>query len=468
MLFSSMIFLILFLPIILVGYYILFRKSRMVQNIWLLLGSLIFYAWGEPKFVLIMLASIFCNWIFGLAIDKHRVNNIAKVVLIVMLAYNLGILFVFKYMNFTTGITNHLFGIPAQVTDIALPIGISFFSFQAISYVLDVYLGKAKVQKNLLKHGLYISFFPQLIAGPIVRYETIADQIDNRKESWEEFTHGIYRFMVGFCKKVLLANNLALIADASFAKSPQDLSVAFAWLGAIAYTLQIYFDFSGYSDMAIGLGEMFGFHFLENFNYPYISDSVSEFWRRWHISLSTFFKEYVYIPLGGNRVKTKYRLIFNIFVVWLLTGIWYGANWTFIAWGLFYFVFLIMEKMIGFEKKNIPGAVKHIYTLLIVNFGWVLFRADSISNAWNYVKCMLGMNGNNMLCGDFYLFLLQNLTFLICALIAGIPWLKILPKRLVNSDIFYGIRITILFVLFFFSISFIVKGAYNPFIYFNF
>ena len=339
MLFSSLVFLIVFLPIVLFGYYVLFRKWRPAQNIFLLLASLVFYAWGEPKFVFVMIASILFNWLMGLLADRHRARKkLAGLWIVLDVAGNLGLLFVFKYLMFALNNVNTLFGTALPVPQIALPIGISFFTFQAMSYVIDVYRGDGQVQKNPLYVGLYISLFPQLIAGPIVRYQTVADEIQNRKETWADFADGVQRFLIGFLKKVLLANTMAIIADGVF-DSQKPVCAAASALGLIAYTLQIYYDFGGYSDMGIGLGRMFGFHFLENFDYPYISTSITEFWRRWHISLGTWFRDYVYIPLGGSRVK-KPRLVLNLFVVWMLTGIWHGANWTFVAWGFLYFVLL--------------------------------------------------------------------------------------------------------------------------------
>ena len=345
MLFSSSIFLFLFLPLVLLIYYLPLGRFRQGQNVFVLLASLGFYAWGEPWFVLVMMGSIVVNYGFGLWVDHNqRHNHSARMPVILALVVNLGILFVFKYLTFTLGILNDL-GAHFVIPGIELPIGISFFTFQALSYVLDIQRGHGQVQRSPLKVGLYISFFPQLIAGPIVKYETVADQIDHRKENWEDFSSGCARFVVGLGKKVLLANQLALVADRAFQLGGMgQLTTGFAWLGSLCYTLQIYYDFSGYSDMAIGLGKMFGFHFLENFNYPYISRSVTEFWRRWHISLSTWFRDYVYFPLGGSRVNSKGKHIRNLFVVWLLTGIWHGANWTFIVWGLFYFVLLMLEK----------------------------------------------------------------------------------------------------------------------------
>ena len=338
MLFSSSIFLFLFLPLVLFLYYLPLRGWREGQNLFLLLASLAFYAWGEPWFVLVMMASILINYAFGLwtARNKRTGKSLFPPVALAV-AVNLSVLFVFKYLMFTLGILNSL-GASLTLPIIRLPIGISFFTFQALSYVLDVARGRGEVQRSPLKVGLYISFFPQLIAGPIVKYETVAQQIDCRKESWADVSSGCVRFLTGLGKKVLIANQMAVVADRAFGMEAGSLSASFAWLGSLCYTMQIYYDFSGYSDMAIGLGRMFGFHFLENFRYPYRSRSITEFWRRWHISLSTWFRDYVYFPLGGSRVDAPWKHLRNLFAVWLLTGIWHGANWTFIAWGLLYFL----------------------------------------------------------------------------------------------------------------------------------
>ena len=327
-----------------VVYYGLLRKSRKLKNYFLTLASLLFYAWGEPKFVLVMLFSIFVNWAMGFMVahNKNKDNlGMAKVAVAMTVVANLAILFIFKYLSFTASVVQQALGLSMTIPKIALPIGISFFTFQAMSYVLDVYRGKGMAQKNILNVALYISLFPQLIAGPIVRYETVAEEIENRKETWNDFLDGFTRFILGLSKKVLISNTLSVFADTAFS-SIGTVSVAGSWLGALCYTFQIFFDFSGYSDMAIGLGRMFGFHFLENFNFPYISRSITEFWRRWHISLGSFFRDYVYFPLGGSRVS-KPRLIRNLFVVWLLTGIWHGANWTFLLWGIMYFILLTAE-----------------------------------------------------------------------------------------------------------------------------
>lgn len=467
MLFSSSVFLFLFLPVVLLVYYLPLRRWRQGQNVFLLLASLGFYAWGEPWFVLVMLGSILANYGFGLWVDAcKRAGRTCAPPLVTALAVNLGILFVFKYLTFTLGILNRL-GAAFVIPGIELPIGISFFTFQALSYVLDVHRDRGEVQRSPLKVGLYISFFPQLIAGPIVKYETVAQQIDHRKETWADFSAGCSRFIVGLGKKVLLSNQLAVVADRAFGLG-DGLSASFAWLGALCYTLQIYYDFSGYSDMAIGLGKMFGFHFLENFNYPYISRSITEFWRRWHISLSTWFRDYVYFPLGGSRVDSRAKHIRNLFVVWLLTGIWHGANWTFLAWGLFYFVLLVLEKYGGLGR-GWPVWAKWLFTFLMVNFAWVLFRADSLAAAGQYLQAMLGLGagGWDELTA---LYLRENWTVLAASVLFAGPlaprlrdWAAKKDSPLLDAG--YAVLAAAVFLV---SAAFLIKGTYNPFIYFNF
>lgn len=474
MLFSSTTFIYLFLPAVLFGYYVLFRWKRSLQNIFLLLVSLFFYAWGEPKFVLIMIASIICNWLFGLLVNNFKNTEkvvAAKIIVALTCVMNLGLLFVFKYLNFTTDTICSIFNIDSTLPTIALPIGISFFTFQAMSYVIDVYRGNGGVQKNILNVGLYISFFPQLIAGPIVRYETVADQILNRKETFNDFFDGFGRFIIGLSKKVILANSFAIVADRYFdgVAVGETLSVTSAWLGAIMYTLQIFFDFSGYSDMAIGLGKMFGFHFLENFDYPYISKSITEFWRRWHISLGSWFRDYVYIPLGGSRVN-KHRLVFNLFVVWLLTGIWHGANWTFVVWGLMYFVLLTMEKLTGLDKKQgkTLNVFKWIYTILFVVLGWVIFRSNSLASALVYIKSMFGLSGNVFTDDIFTGYFLQNVVLLIIGIMVCTPLLRLVKEKTKTNYITEIIYIVFMVTLFIICVSSLVSSSYNPFIYFNF
>lgn len=468
MLFSTTTFIIIFLPIVIAIYYGLLRKTKTLKNIFLLLASIVFYAWGEPYFVVIMILSIFANWIFGLWIDKYREEKgKARIVLILMLVFNLTILGIFKYLNFLVINLNEILNTNFPVPHIVLPIGISFFTFQAISYVIDIYKKDAKVQKNPLNMGLYISFFPQLIAGPIVRYKTIAEQIETRQESFEKFSQGVMRFIKGLIKKVLLSNSLAIVADKAFESLPTEISVGFAWLGVIGYTLQIYFDFSGYSDMAIGLAKMFGFELEENFNYPYLSKSITEFWRRWHISLGTWFRDYVYIPLGGSRVG-KTRLLFNLFVVWTLTGLWHGANWTFIAWGIFYFIWLSLEKLTGLNgnksENKMINLLKHGYTLFLVMIGWVIFRSDSLGQAVQYINAMFGISGNCLWDSQTILYVKEYGIYFLFGILLSMPLFSKLEK---SKKLRYVYAIALL-IAFNVSMCYIIKGTYNPFIYFNF
>lgn len=473
MLFSSTFFLYIFLPLILILYYAVCKKHRS-RNMLLLVASLGFYAWGEPKFVLVMLLSIIVNYYFGLLVDQSRGTRKVRWHLTLMVIFNLGIMGIFKYLGFVVETINSVGGIGLTVPQIALPIGISFFTFQSISYVIDVYRGHGKVLKNPLDVGLYISFFPQLIAGPIVRYETIANEIHHRKETEEDFASGIVRFIIGLSKKVLLSNQFALIADKAYAlESAGTLSVGLAWLGAISYMLQIYYDFGGYSDMAIGLGRMFGFHFNENFNYPYIAKSVSDFWRRWHISLGTWFRDYVYIPLGGSRVG-KVKLFRNLFVVWLLTGIWHGANWTFIMWGVYFGILLMLEKFTGLDKWLTKSkVVGHLYTLFIVLVSWIFFRADSVGSAISYLKYMFGIGDMPIISPLTTLYFKENLSILIIGILAALPfstWMKrwYAMKSEKVQKAMKGLAMLTLSILFFTAVSYLVKGTYNPFIYFNF
>ena len=471
MLFSSNIFIFVFLPAVILIYYTVLRKKRFAQNTFLFFASLFFYAWGEPKFVLIMMASIVASWFFGLQIDRHRDDDKkAKLFVALDVAANLLLMFVFKYLTFTLENLNFVLGGNAfDVPKIALPIGISFFTFQAISYVIDVYREDGRAQKNILNVGLYIAFFPQLIAGPIVRYQTVDEQIVGRKETYDDFANGVVRFIIGFSKKVLLANSMAIVADEAFGTAG-DNSALMAWLGAICYTFQIYFDFGGYSDMAIGLGKMFGFHFNENFNYPYISRSATEFWRRWHISLSTWFRDYLYIPLGGNRTKTPQRHMFNILFVWLCTGVWHGANWTFIAWGLMWCFLILAEKYSKFDISDKPGKydwLKHIYLMFFAIMGWVIFRADSIGEALRYIADML-MYHTVLFDDKFIEFFRQYAIYLVICTVASTPIIKKIQKKTGEGWVPSLAAAAALAVLFLTAVSFLVKDAYNPFIYFNF
>lgn len=472
MLFTSLEFVFLFLPITLLGYYLLCRSAR---NLWLLIASIVFYAWGEPKFVLVMLASIIFNYFAALFISFLTGKN-KKRVLITAIILNLILIFVYKYANFVTSVTRSIFpswqGIIPQ-TSFILPIGISFFTFQSISYIIDVYRG-VKVQKNLINMALYIAMFPQLIAGPIVRYETVAQQISYRKESLSLFASGVERFLIGFAKKMLLANVFASTADKYFGTS--ELSICGAWLGAVCYTFQIFFDFSGYSDMAIGLGRMFGFEFLENFNYPYISRSVTEFWRRWHMSLGSWFRDYLYFPLGGSRVSTKTRLVFNLSIVWFATGVWHGANWTFILWGVLYGILIILEKLFDLprhiDKNRASGIVGWFFTMFFVIIGWVLFRSDTIGYAWQYLSSMIGIASNCFIDDKTYFELGEIYLVLIAGIVASIPWISFVKEKLSKYSLLLEalqiVGLCFLCLFFLVGISYLAMNAHNPFIYFNF
>jgi len=468
MVFSSLIFLFTFLGITLAVYYLMKPLPIIYRNIWLFLVSIFFYAWGEPKFFVVILCSIVMNYFWGLAVDRYRHAKGIKWLLGVAVGSNLLILFIFKYLNFSVGIINALVGDILTPPGIHLPIGISFFTFQAISYVIDVYRGQGKVQKNILNVGLYIAFFPQLVAGPIVRYDTVAEQLAERKENCADFAVGIERFLIGFCKKILLANIFGLMADEVFDNIWKDVtSVDLAWVGAIAYSFQILFDFSGYSDMAIGLGKMFGFHFEENFHYPYVACSVSDFWRRWHISLGSWFRDYVYIPLGGSRVKTK-RHVCNLAVVWILTGIWHGANWTFIIWGVFYFVLIVFEKMTGVPNKLRYTWAKIIYqiiTLLSIVGGWVIFRCETLGALYKYVKALFGLGSRSVHDTRVVFFFKEYWIFWIVAILLCIPMPEKVSRWFSKAEVLKPIVMIALFIV---GISFLVLLDHNPFIYFNF
>ena len=480
MLFSSIVFLFFFFPLVFAGYYML-SFSRLAQNVWLFVFSILFYAWGEPIHVLLMLASIVVNWGAGILVDKYREKpELQKIWLIAACVFNLGMLFVFKYTGFLISNVNQIARMDLLPSiEIALPIGISFYTFQALSYVIDVYRNDTKVEKNPFYVGLYVAFFPQLIAGPIVKYNSVAEQIRTRKSSLRKITVGACRFVTGLGKKILLSNSFALLADQIFNWSELGIEhfnvpVVMAWLGAIAYTLQIYYDFSGYSDMAIGLGLIFGFKFEENFNYPYAATSVSDFWKRWHISLTSWFRQYVYIPLGGNRVENKDRMILNLFIVWLLTGIWHGAEWTFIFWGLWHFMFQIAERLIGYHQNNSHPLLMRVYTLLEVMFGWVLFRAKDLYQTNIYIRNMFGVSGNTFwnemtgfLLKEYWVILLLGMVFSApiarrCNNLLTEGKMGVLGK---GMTIFYPLAMAGLFLI---CVSYLVRGGYNPFIYFNF
>lgn len=477
MVFSSIIFTFLFLPVVL-GLYYAIRNDRWRNGV-LLAASILFYAYGEPRFVLVMLASILGNYLFALAIDHAAAPQYRKLFLVLDVVMNLAVFFIFKYLNFAVEVLDLLPGVSIPVPGIALPIGISFFTFQAMSYVFDVYRKDTAVQKSPFRLALYIAFFPQLIAGPIVRYKQIAEQIESHRViTPERFGYGCKRFMLGFSKKVILANNLSTIADQTFSFldfAQQGHSVLFYWLGAVAYTLQIFFDFSGYSDMAIGLGEMFGFDFEENFRYPYVARSVTDFWRRWHISLSSWFRDYVYIPLGGSRVSVP-RHIFNLFVVWLLTGIWHGADYQFIAWGMIYFVFLVLEKYVIRPEQRAAWLqfVWRVVTILLVVFNWVLFRSVGLGQGVQYCLAMLGRYAGTAKAVDTdVIWMLRDYWFYFAAgIVFSTPVALVLRSRCRQSErLAKGMAVLVPageLLVFLWAVSFLVMGAHNPFIYFNF
>ena len=454
--FSTLTFLFFFFPIFLFSYFII--KNRKYRNIVLLIFSLLFYAWGEPVYILLMILSIIMNYYFAKLIDKSKSR---KLILIISIICNIGLLVVFKYTDFIISIFNFVFRLDIKSTNIALPIGISFYTFQILSYVIDVYRKKVKVQNNIINLGCYISAFPQLIAGPIVTYDVVEKELSNRVEDMDNFYIGTKRFIIGLAKKILLANSVGYICDSIFGLSTTLWTFPLIWLAVISYTLQIYFDFSAYSDMAIGMGRMLGFHYLENFNYPYISKSITEFWRRWHISLSTWFRDYVYIPLGGNRVSKK-RMCMNIIIVWALTGLWHGASINYLLWGLYYGIILLLEKLL--LKKYIdkmPNIFKHMYTIIIFVFGWTIFRLENLSDLLCAFKSLLGFNGFgnlNMLI-SLGLFKVKYIFYFILAIIFS---MKIDIK---SNEKVYNVLLIILFI---YVISIMVTGSYNPFIYFRF
>lgn len=466
MVFSSTIFLCVYLPLVLLGYYICPKKGK---NLFLLIVSLIFYAWGEPKYVFLMIFSILVNYVFGLLMDKHRENKKRlKLMLVISVIIDLGLLSVFKYTDFIITNINSVFGAGFDLLNIALPIGISFYTFQAMSYTIDVYRDDVRVQRNLIDFGMYITMFPQLIAGPIVRYSDVQDQLAERNVTTSDFSEGIMRFVVGLGKKVLLANQMGAVWTQIYALGG-DISALMAWTGAAAYTFQIYFDFSGYSDMAIGLGRMFGFKFPENFRYPYESVSITDFWRRWHITLSTWFKEYLYIPLGGNR-RGLARQALNLLIVWTLTGFWHGAGWNFVMWGLYYFAILFIEKLFLLKALDkLPRLFRHAYALLLIVIGWVIFASDDVSVMLPYLGSMFGANG--ALGGmDVYTLLTRAALMVICCVAS-----TELPKRLfvtaagkMNEKAAFTVKSVLTLALLALSVVFLIGDSYNPFLYFRF
>lgn len=472
MLFSSITFLFAFLPLVLITYYIV---PRALRNLVLFVFSLVFYAWGEPVYVVLMIASTAVAYVTGLFADKTRgdkdCGKIPLISTVIAVVWNIGLLLFFKYTDFFIGAANGIMGSDIKPLGLALPIGISFYSFQTLSYVIDVYRGEVKSQKNFLNLATYVALFPQLIAGPIVRYKDIAEQLSQRKETLSHFADGVRRFCIGLGKKVILANSIGALFE-TISNTPQsELSVTASWLGIISYTFQIYFDFSGYSDMAIGLGKMFGFEFLENFNHPYISDSITEFWRRWHISLSSWFRDYVYIPLGGNR-KGKLRQCLNIMIVWFLTGFWHGANWNFMLWGVYFGVILLAEKtfLLKIIRKT-PAVIRHIYALLLIVIGWGIFAFEDSDALVQNFKNMFGFGSLPLINNQTLFWLAQNAVLLVLLAVLSTPLIKKIgssisrDKPALYSCLCVPAESLILLVV---CTAYLAGNSFNPFLYFRF
>ena len=467
MVFSTPVFLFYFLALTLFVYYIVPRKWR---NVVLLLSSLFFYYWGEREYVAIMLVSTAIDYTHGMLVErcKERGNDKgARLAVASSIVFNLGLLFFFKYWDFIAASLQSMGLSFMPVLGIHLPIGISFYTFQTMSYTIDVYRGDARAQRSILNFGTFVTLFPQLIAGPIIKYKDLGEQIDQRDCTVDKFSAGVEKFMVGMGKKVLIANNVGMLWEAYKAMALGELTVLGAWLGVLAFSFQIYFDFSGYSDMATGLGRMLGFEFLPNFNYPYISKSITEFWRRWHISLSTWFREYLYIPLGGNRCS-KARWMFNLFVVWAATGIWHGASWNYLIWGLYFFVLLMIEKFFLLSKlKKAPALVGHIYTLALVLVSWAIFAIEDFSHLISYLKVMFGLGGVSVVNGDFVYYLTSYLPILVIAGVASTPaGVKLFTRLPVKMKQISGVVLVLAGLLV--CTAYLVDGTYNPFLYFRF
>lgn len=480
MVFSSIVFLFYFLPVILFLYYITPRRGK---NGVLFLSSLLFYAWGEPVYLFLMLFSIFCNFTLGLCLncsmekaEKKKVSKEPKAWLFFAVVFNIGLLAFFKYVDFFIANSNFLFHTQLKPFLLPLPLGISFYTFQAMSYLIDLYRGRVQVQRNFIDFGTYVALFPQLIAGPIVRFSDIAAQLCERKESCDLFASGIFRFIVGLSKKVLLANSAGVIFEQVAQMQGSDVSALSAWIGILAFTFQIYFDFSGYSDMAIGLGKMFGFSFPENFDHPYTSRSITEFWRRWHMTLGTWFREYVYIPLGGNQRGLK-RQIFNLFVVWALTGIWHGASWNFVLWGLYFGILLVLEKLFWLEwSKKLPCILQHGITFFLVMVSWVIFSFDSLGQIVWYLQSMFALSGNAAFDAQGKYLFISNMLLLF---VMGVG-VTALPQKIARGIkqqletnrygkiIFCLVQNTVVVVLFLLVVAYLVSSSYNPFLYFRF
>ncbi|MBQ5608435.1 MAG: MBOAT family protein [Oscillospiraceae bacterium] len=461
MLFSGIPFLYYFLPLVILCYFLV---PKSFKNTILLVFSLVFYAWGEPKYVFLMLATIGLFYGCGLAIGKAEERKWKKFWLIVSVVISLGLLAVFKYADFFVSSFNAATGLSIPLLRLALPIGISFYTFQSLSYTIDVYRGDVPVQKNLISFGAYVTLFPQLIAGPIVRYIDVARELDSRTHSWEEISLGLRRFLVGLGKKILVADQFALLMK--LFRQSEAPSVLFYWMYAIAFTLNIYFDFSGYSDMAIGLGRIFGFHFTENFNYPYVSKSVTEFWRRWHISLGSWFRDYVYIPMGGNRVK-KSRWVVNILTVWMLTGLWHGAAWNFVLWGLLFAALLLIEKWVPALQK-LPAFFRHFYVLLLVCISFVLFNAESFSQAAGDLRGMFGLAGVPPVTGETLYYLRSFAVLFLAGIVGATPLVKRAAERIARTRLGAVLEPLLLILLLLLCTAYLVDGSFSPFLYFRF
>ena len=458
MLFSSLNFIFVFFPLFLLIYYLVPFK---LKNIVLLIFSLIFYAWGEPKYIILLIIITLLDYICGIIIDKYKNNNkIKKIIMVFCVVSNLLFLIFFKYTNFIIDNINGL-GLHVKTLDIALPLGISFYIFQTMSYIIDLYKDKVPAEKNFFNFLTYVSMFPQLVAGPIVRYEDVAKELKSRKIDFDSFAQGLFLFLTGLFEKVLIANNVGYL-HSLIVKDISNISLFTAWLGIISFALQIYFDFNGYSTMAIGMGKMLGFNYPKNFNYPYIATSITDFWRRWHITLSSWFRDYVYIPLGGNRVK-KYRWLINIMIVWILTGIWHGASWNFVIWGVYFGIILILEKLfVGKIIDKLPGFFKHVYALFLILIGWLIFFCDDLTLLYKYIPKIFV--NSNIIDNEFIFYIKNYMIFLVSGILFSIPIVNKINKTRI-------IRIMTVFVyvlLFVVSISQLCSDSYNPFLYFRF
>lgn len=461
MVFSSSIFIFCFLPLLFLCYFVLPKKCK---NAVLLIFSLIFYAFGGVNYLFTLLLTVFISYLGGILIEKY--NNKKKLILFLTVGLNLLFLIYFKYTGFILDNINNIFNSNIDIPSIIMPIGISFYTFQSISYVIDVFKKEVGVQKNYFLLLLYVSLFPQLVAGPIVRYQTVEHEIKNRTTTLDDFCYGLERFILGLAKKIIIANQMGKLADIVF--SDTSFTTPVVWLGAIAYTFQIYFDFSAYSDMAIGLGRILGFKFLENFNFPYVAKSITDFWRRWHISLSTFFRDYVYIPLGGNRCSKK-RQIFNMSIVWLLTGFWHGASWNFVLWGVYYLVFLILEKYV-FKTiiERIPNIISHIITLLIIIIGWMLFRLEDLSVFKEVIISMFNFNFSSISLSEARIYIETYFVYFILAFVFSTPIYYVICEKFKKYKVFEVLKYIGLLILFIITIMFLAQSSYNPFIYFRF